>query len=89
MRLHLLYLDTIHEGEKVMQDEDDPESTPTGNCAQPGDNHFVIGQVVGIHIDEAFINNGIVDMAAMRPIARCGYMDYVVADSVFSLKRPT
>jgi len=29
-----------------------------------------------------------VDMAAMRPIARCGYMDYVLADAVFQMKRP-
>ena len=52
-------------------------------------NYLVFGQVVGVHIDEAFIKDGLVDMAAMRPIARCGYMDYVVADSVFALPRPT
>jgi flavin reductase (DIM6/NTAB) family NADH-FMN oxidoreductase RutF len=52
------------------------------------ENWLVIGEVVGVHIDEAFIKDGMVDMAAMQPIARCGYMDYVVADAVFQMKRP-
>lgn len=52
------------------------------------DNFLVLGQVVGVHIDERFIKDGIVDMAAMQPIARCGYMDYVIADHVFTLNRP-
>ncbi|MDR3461455.1 MAG: flavin reductase family protein [Beijerinckiaceae bacterium] len=54
----------------------------------PVDNWLVLGEVVGVHIEEAFIKNGMVDMAAMQPIARCGYEDYVVADRVFSMKRP-
>ena len=49
---------------------------------------MVFGEVVGVHIDETFIKDGMVDMAAMRPLARCGYMDYVVADSVFQMDRP-
>jgi flavin reductase (DIM6/NTAB) family NADH-FMN oxidoreductase RutF len=51
-------------------------------------NILVFGQVVGVHIDESFIKNGLVDTAAMMPIARCGYMDYAVADKMFSLNRP-
>jgi len=52
--------------------------------------HLVIGQVVGIHIDDRFIVDGIVDTAAMRPIARSGYRDYFVAtpETKFSLTRP-
>ncbi len=49
---------------------------------------LVIGEVVGVHIDQRFIKDGIVDMAAMQPIARCGYRDYVVADRVFQMDRP-
>lgn len=51
---------------------------------------MVIGLVVGIHIDDAFVKNGIVDTAAMRPIARLGYMDYAVVtpETVFSIDRP-
>ena len=52
------------------------------------DRYLVLGQVVGVHIDEAFIKDGMVDTAAMRPIARCGYHDYAVVDAMFKLVRP-
>lgn len=52
--------------------------------------HFVIGQVVAIHIDDRFIVDGMVDTAAMRPIARAGYKDYFVGtpETKFSITRP-
>ena len=50
---------------------------------------LVIGEVVGVHLDPAYIKDGVLDMAAMAPIARCGYRDYVVADRTFQLDRPT
>jgi flavin reductase (DIM6/NTAB) family NADH-FMN oxidoreductase RutF len=52
--------------------------------------HLVIGQVVGVHLDEAFVDaRGQVDTAAMAPVARCGYTDeYAVVDSLFSMARP-
>jgi flavin reductase (DIM6/NTAB) family NADH-FMN oxidoreductase RutF len=50
--------------------------------------HIVIGQVVGVHIDERFITNGRLDTAAMRPLARCGYDEYAVVERVFQLTRP-
>lgn len=48
----------------------------------------VIGQVVGIHIDERFIKNGILDTAAMVPIARCGYRQYARGNDIFEMTRP-
>jgi flavin reductase (DIM6/NTAB) family NADH-FMN oxidoreductase RutF len=50
----------------------------------------VLGQVVGVHIDERFIKDGLLDTAAMRPIARAGYHDYFVStpQSKFSIRRP-
>ena len=53
--------------------------------------HFlVIGQVVGIYIDEAYISDGIVDTGAMRPLARLGYMDYAVVtpETMLTINRP-
>jgi flavin reductase (DIM6/NTAB) family NADH-FMN oxidoreductase RutF len=52
--------------------------------------YVVFGQVVGVHIDERFIKDGVLDTAAMRPIARAGYHDYFVStpDTKFSLIRP-
>jgi flavin reductase (DIM6/NTAB) family NADH-FMN oxidoreductase RutF len=51
---------------------------------------LVIGQVVGVHIDDRFIVDGMVDTAAMRPIARAGYRDYFVStpETKFSIQRP-
>jgi len=48
----------------------------------------VFGQVIGMHIDERFMKDGRFDLAAVRPIARCGYDEYTVIERVFSLKRP-
>lgn len=61
---------------------DDIEGNPAG-C------HVVFGQVVGVHIDDRFIVDGRLDTAAMKPIARCGYDDYAVVESLFSMLRPT
>ncbi|HEX2216043.1 MAG TPA: flavin reductase family protein [Xanthobacteraceae bacterium] len=52
------------------------------------DRHLVLGVVVGVHIEDRFIKDGMVDTAAMKPIARCGYNDYAVVESVFSIVRP-
>jgi flavin reductase (DIM6/NTAB) family NADH-FMN oxidoreductase RutF len=48
---------------------------------------IVFGQVIGIYIDESFIRDGLLDTAAMKPIARAGYTDYFVTtgDARFSL----
>jgi flavin reductase (DIM6/NTAB) family NADH-FMN oxidoreductase RutF len=55
------------------------------------DQYLVLGQVVGVYIDDRFIVDGLVDTAAMRPIMRAGYMDYFVAtpETRFALKRPS
>lgn len=53
------------------------------------DQHLIIGQVVGVHLDESFIADGRVDTARLRPIARCGYLgDYAVVESLFEMRRP-
>jgi flavin reductase (DIM6/NTAB) family NADH-FMN oxidoreductase RutF len=56
----------------------------------PADQFLVVGQVVGVHLDERFITpDGIVDVVAMKPIARCGYRaDYTVLGSLFEMHRP-
>jgi flavin reductase (DIM6/NTAB) family NADH-FMN oxidoreductase RutF len=61
----------------------------TDLAGQPIDRHTVFGQVVGVHIDERFIRDGKLDTAAMKPIARCGYDEYAVVESVFAMTRPT
>ncbi|MEY9495906.1 flavin reductase (DIM6/NTAB) family NADH-FMN oxidoreductase RutF [Bradyrhizobium elkanii] len=50
---------------------------------------LVLGQVVGVHIDDRYIKDGMVDSAAMKPIARAGYDEYFVSDGTakFSIPR--
>lgn len=48
----------------------------------------VFGRVVGIHIDDGIIRDGVIDMDVFRPIARLGYMDYTMVDNVFTMMRP-
>ncbi|ODT88324.1 flavin reductase family protein [Phenylobacterium sp. SCN 70-31] len=51
--------------------------------------HVVIGQVVGVHIDRAFLNDGVFDTVAARPLARCGYRShYAVVRELLHLPRP-
>jgi len=58
-----------------------------GNATQ---RYVVFGQVVGIYIDERYIRDGLLDTAAMHPIARAGYSDYFVSTSEtrFAMTRP-
>lgn len=49
---------------------------------------LIIGRVVGIHIDDRFIEDGRVDTAAMRPIARMGYSEYATVTEAWRLRRP-
>lgn len=51
-------------------------------------NVVVIGQVVGIHLDDALIREGRIDMALAAPLSRLGYMDYAVTRDVFEMFRP-
>lgn len=59
-----------------------------GLDGRPTGNHMVIGQVVGVHIDDAMIVDGRFDLTRARPIARCGYKDYAVVTELFELERP-
>ena len=49
---------------------------------------IVIGEVTGIHIDDAIIVNGQVDLSLVRPLARLGYLDYTTVDEIFAIPRP-
>ena len=51
-------------------------------------NAMVLGRVVGIHISDDVLTNGLVDASKFRPIARLGYMDYARVDEVFAMRRP-
>ena len=51
---------------------------------------LVIGSVVGVYIDDAYIRDGLVRSGEMKPLARLGYMDYSVLtpEVMFAMNRP-
>ena len=53
-------------------------------------NNMVIGQVVGIHVADEVISDGIIDVKKINPLARLGYLDYATLDldNLFSLQPP-
>ena len=48
---------------------------------------MVVGEVIGVYINNKFIKNSRVDSVAMKYIARMGYSEYTTVSSKFNLKR--
>ncbi|GLA60661.1 hypothetical protein AtubIFM54640_001141 [Aspergillus tubingensis] len=48
----------------------------------------VVGRVVGVHIDEGVLTDGILDVKKTKPIARCGYFQYAVVEDTFEMVIP-
>jgi flavin reductase (DIM6/NTAB) family NADH-FMN oxidoreductase RutF len=57
-----------------------PGNSPESN------HHMVIGRVVGVHIRDDVLKDGLLDVTRIRPLARLGYLDYTTVDSSFSLQ---
>ena len=54
------------------------------------DQWLVVGEVVGVHVDPAYVVDGRFDTRAAEPLMRAGYMDeYLVADTLLRMERPT
>ena len=54
----------------------------------PGSYTLIIGRVVGVHINDAYIRDGLLDVTSYQPLARLGYRDYSAVKEVFPLNRP-
>jgi flavin reductase (DIM6/NTAB) family NADH-FMN oxidoreductase RutF len=52
-------------------------------------NVMVLGEVVGVHIEDQFLVDGKVDLMAIRPVGRLGYLDYIEVNNATALDRPT
>ena len=48
----------------------------------------VAGEVVGVHIDDAYLKDGMFDIVRAGNVSRLGYMDYSSIDEIFSMRRP-
>ena len=49
---------------------------------------IVIGLVVGIHVDDSVLTDGLVDISKTQPIARCGYYQYARIRETFEMQIP-
>jgi flavin reductase (DIM6/NTAB) family NADH-FMN oxidoreductase RutF len=61
---------------------------PKGIGGRPSSNIVVFGEVVGIHIDEAVMTDGLFDIVKAGTTARLGYMDYATVTETFQMRRP-
>ena len=61
---------------------------PKGLDGTTGERFMVLGEVVGVHIDEAVMTDGLFDIVKAGNVARLGYMDYAAVTEVFSMRRP-
>ncbi len=65
------------------------QSVPlTGLDGAPTDRAMIIGQVVGVYINEDYLTDGLFDIVKARTIARLGYRDYSEVTEVFSIVPP-
>lgn len=60
----------------------------TDLAGEPLKYSLVIGQVVGIYVDDDLIVNDRINISKAKPIARHGYMDYSVVTDLFRIERP-
>ncbi|MFT5502669.1 MAG: flavin reductase (DIM6/NTAB) family NADH-FMN oxidoreductase RutF [Gammaproteobacteria bacterium] len=51
-------------------------------------NTAVLGLVAGVHIRDDILNEGLIDLSRVKPLARLGYMQYTAVDEIFSMRRP-
>ena len=58
-------------------------------AGEPVDSWLILGEVVGVHIDETLLVNGIYDTAAARPVLRGGGAgDYFELGELLRMSRP-
>ena len=51
-------------------------------------NFVTFGEVIGVHLRDDCLVDGMFDVTKFQPLARLGYRDYASVSEVFSLKRP-
>ena len=55
----------------------------------PGESNIVVfGEVIGVHLRDDCLVDGIFDVTQYQPLARLGYRDYARITELFSINRP-
>ena len=61
---------------------------PTGLDGADSESTLVIGEVVGVHIDDAMLADGLFDVTRAGNVSRLGYMDFAEIEAVYQMRRP-
>jgi len=51
-------------------------------------NCTILGKVLGVHINDAVLSDGLIDLDKIKPLARLGYQEYTAVDNIFKMTRP-
>ena len=51
-------------------------------------NTLILGEVTGVHIDDAALVDGRLDVTRYQPVARLGYDDFCAVEALFQMQRP-
>lgn len=60
----------------------------TDRDGKPTGAFMTLGQVLGVHIDDSFVEGGLLRIEKLHSLARCGYFDYSSVETVTSRPRP-
>lgn len=52
------------------------------------DSFIIIGEVVGVHIDDAIFVDGHISVEKLKPVSKLGYLDYATIEHCFSMAKP-
>ncbi|MBN9075182.1 MAG: flavin reductase [Rhizobiales bacterium 65-79] len=61
---------------------------PKGLDGRPAGVHVCAGEVIGVHIDEAVLTNGLFDNVKAGNVSRLGYLDFSAITETFAMRRP-
>jgi len=61
---------------------------PKGLDGKPAGVHVCTGEVIGIHIDEAVMTDGLFDNVKAGNVSRLGYLDFSAITETFAMRRP-
>lgn len=61
---------------------------PMALDGKPANRFMVFGEVVGVHIDERVMSDGLFDIVKAGNVSRLGYMDYSTVTQTFVMRRP-
>ena len=51
-------------------------------------NRTIIGMVLGVHIHDEVLTDGLIDLTKVNPLARLGYSQYTSVQDIFDMLRP-